>query len=256
MNFHNRFFPFLLILHIAVFAGLVVSQEEKIDQYKICEASHEAVIPVIKTGRDWWMPRHDAILAEILQNGDNIGMIFIGDSITHAWETRGAAVWEKYYAKRNPMNLGFSGDRTQNVLWRLDNGEIDNINPRLAVVMIGTNNVTDDTLRNAQIADGIIAICKLLRYKLPETKILLLGVFPRDATVTPIRQKVAVINKIISSVADNQWIYYLDLKDTFVDSDGLISSEIMDDYLHPTEAGYLKWAQAMESTVDILWNCD
>ncbi len=253
MNLYNKFTLFLLI---GIFAGLVFSQEEKIDQYKICEGSHEAIIPVVKTGRDWWMPRHDAILDKIAQEGDDMGMIFIGDSITHAWETRSAALWEKYYAKRNPMNLGFSGDRTQNVLWRLDNGEIDNIDPRLAVVMIGTNNVTDDRLKAVQIADGVIAICKRLREKLPETKILLLAVFPRDATITPIRQKVQVINKIISSIADDKWIYYLDLKDAFVDSQGLISSELMDDFLHPTETGYLKWAKAMEPTVDKLWNCD
>ncbi len=82
----------------------------------------------------------------------------------------------------------------------------------------------------------------------------MLGVFPRDETATQLRAKVDKINKIISSIADKQWICYLNLKEAFVDSDGKISTEIMDDYLHPTTAGYLKWAQAMEPTVDILCN--
>lgn len=251
MSLH-KIIPLFIIVHLLLNTGCAVSQE-KIEQYKICEGAHQAVVPVMKTGRDWWLPRHEAVLDAIEADGENIGMIFIGDSITHAWETRGAQLWQQYYAQRKPLNLGFSGDRTQNVLWRLDNGEIDGINPKIAVVMIGTNNVTDN-LKAGEVADGIVAVCKRLRAKLPQTKILLLAVFPRDEKITETRLKVQKINKIISCVADNGSIFYLDISDAFVDGEGIISSELMDDFLHPTEAGYLKWAQAMEPMIERLWN--
>lgn len=107
-------------------------------------------------------------------------MLFIGDSITHGWEGGAKEYWDKYYAPRNAVNLGFNGDRTQDVLWRLDHGEIDGIFPKLAVLMIGTNNSNVDWNTAKEISEGVQAICCRLRMKLPHTKILILGVFPRE----------------------------------------------------------------------------
>ncbi len=111
----------------------------------------------------------------------NVDLLFIGDSITHFWETAapagGAEVWKKYYAKRNAVDLGIAGDGTGQVLWRLRNGNIDGISPKLAVLMIGTNNSWRSSPED--IAAGVKAVVADLRTKLPQTKVLVLAIFPR-----------------------------------------------------------------------------
>lgn len=97
---------------------------------------HDAIRPVPRTGG--WMTRHESFNARVAKG--NVDLIFIGDSITQGWEGKGRMVWEKYYGNRNAVNLGIGGDRTQHVIWRLDNGNIKDISPEVAVIMIGTNN--------------------------------------------------------------------------------------------------------------------
>lgn len=206
---------------------------------------HSAVAPVHR--HSWWTLRHWAVNERAKQG--NVDMIFIGDSITHSWENNGKEVWQKYYEHRKAVNLGFSGDRTQHVLWRLDNGNIDGISPKVAVVMIGTNNSDGDDNTAEEIADGIIAICKKLQAKLPRTKILLLAVFPRAEKPCPQREKIAEANKIASKIADGKMIHYLDIGPKFLEPDESISKEIMPDYLHLTPKGYQIWAEAIEPTV-------
>src|SRR4029077_13842354 len=108
--------------------------------------------------------------------------LFIGDSITDAWqnggERGGKEVWKKYYANRKAMNAGIGGDRTQHVIWRLNNGNIDGIHPKLTVLMIGTNNTPGNDNTAEEIAEGIKTIVSKVREKIPETKILILGIFP------------------------------------------------------------------------------
>jgi len=145
--------------------------------------------------------------------------------------------------------MGFSGDRTQHVLWRLDNGNIEGISPKVAVIMIGTNNSNGNDNTAEEIADGMIAICKKLRAKLPETKILLLAVFPRAEKPCPQREKIAKANKIASKSADGKMIHYLDIGPKFLQPDKSISKEIMPDYLHLTPKGYQIWAEAIEPTI-------
>lgn len=189
------------------------------------------------------MERHELINARVRQNDPEL--IFIGDSITELWEREGTEVWEASYGRRNAVNLGIGGDRTQHVLWRLDNGNLDGIVPKLAVVMIGTNNSRDDTPE--QIADGITAIVRKLRSDLPTTKILLLAIFPRGADdQNPLRQTNTVVNAMISELADDQTVFYLDIGASFLASDRTLSRDIMPDLLHLSEEGYAIWAAAME----------
>lgn len=195
----------------------------------------------------WWTLRHWAVNERVRQ-GD-VDMIFIGDSITHSWENNGKEVWQKYYGHRKAVNMGFSGDRTQHVLWRLDNGNIDGISPKVAVIMIGTNNSNRDDNTAEEIADGIIAICKKLRAKLPEMKILLLAIFPRSPKPCPQREKITKANKIASKIADDKMIHYLDIGPKFLQPDKSISKEIMPDYLHLTPKGYQIWAEAIEPII-------
>ena len=204
------------------------------------------VTPVSRAAEPWWMPRHEAICARV-KKGD-VGLIFIGDSITHGWEGGGKEIWQKYYAKRNAVNMGFGGDRTEHVLWRLAHGEIDGIAPKLAVIMIGTNNSGSNT--PGEIAEGVKAIIRKLQSKLPETKILLLGIFPRGADDRDGLRKVNVkTNRRIAQLANGKSVFYLDIGPKFLEKDGTLSKEIMPDRLHPNTRGYTIWAEATEPMV-------
>ncbi|MBN2589545.1 MAG: hypothetical protein JXA96_06770 [Sedimentisphaerales bacterium] len=207
---------------------------------------HSAVTPVSRDDR-WWMPRHEAVKAR-LEEG-NVDLLYIGDSITHNFDNPGKKVWNKYYAPRNAVNMGFSGDRTQHVLWRLDNCDFSKVNPKLAIIMIGTNNSNGQDNTAEEIADGIIAICKRLRTKLPETKILLLAIFPRNPGPSAQREKNATASLLASKVADGKMIHYLDINEKFLTEDEELTRDIMSDYLHPGQKGYQIWAEAIEPTV-------
>ncbi len=212
--------------------------------------THSAVTPVTQTAEwavKWWGPRHD-VVNERLKKG-NVDLLFIGDSITHGWENTGKETWDAYYAKHNAVNMGFGGDRTQHVLWRLDHSNFEEICPKLAMLMIGTNNSNGNDNTAEEIADGIITICHRLRTKLPKTKILLLAIFPRDPKHSAQRQKNAEASLLASRIADGKTIYYLNINSSFLTDNGLLSKDIMPDYLHPNKAGYKIWAEAMEPKI-------
>lgn len=199
--------------------------------------------------QSWWMPRHLAKIAE-RKAMERVDLLMVGDSITHGWEDDGGSIWDQHYASRNALNIGFGGDRTEHVIWRLQNGAIDDIQPRLAVLMIGTNNAGHRQEDPAGTAAGIARILDELRLRLPETKVLLLGVFPRGATRDdPLRQINNGVNEIIRDFADEERVWYLDLADVFLDEDGVLSTDIMPDLLHPKLEGYRRWAEAMEPTI-------
>lgn len=203
------------------------------------------VVPVPRDGG--WMKRHESF-NERAKQGD-VDLIFLGDSITQGWEGKDAVpVWNKYYGARKAMNAGIGGDRTQHVLWRLDNGNIAGIKPKLAVIMIGTNNAGADTPED--IAAGIKAIVVKLRDKLPETKILLLGIFPRGAKPDDKARQVNIkANELAKTVADDKNVFYLDIGDKFLEPDGTLSKEIMPDLLHLNAKSYEIWAKATEPKV-------
>ncbi len=208
------------------------------------DAGHSAVTPASRPD-EWWVPRHEEKVARVKEG--NVDLLMIGDSITHGWEGAGKPVWDAYYADRNAVDLGFSGDRTQHVLWRLDNGEIDGISPKLAVIMIGTNNWKDNSAE--EIADGVTAIVDKLRTKLPEMKILLLAIFPRENVEVPIREKLVQASALFSKCADGDMVHYLDIGRAFLDADGKLPESVMPDLLHPNETGYQLWAEAMEPSI-------
>lgn len=242
-------------------AVLLVSGCLTVDKAKTCDVvlgSHTAVTPVSRPNVDWWMPRHQGVLDRVAQ-GD-VDLLMIGDSITHGWEKSGKAVWDKYYGSRNAANLGFGGDRTEHVLWRLQKGEIDGISPKLAVLMIGTNNSNRDMYTAEQIADGITAIVGMLRAKLPDTKVLILSIFPRgnpeqrkdkasDATYNDQWAKNDKASELASELADGKMVFFLNINKAFLDENGVLTREIMPDLLHPQEKGYQLWAEAMEPTI-------
>src|SRR5688500_11151270 len=185
--------------------------------------------------------RHEGFLkdkAEALKNGP-VNLLFVGDSITDAWR-RGAQheLYKERWGKHNPLNLGIGGDRTQHVLWRLENGEVEGIKPKVTVLMIGTNNLGNKESVEDTIA-GVKAVVQSLREKLPETKILLLAVFPRGEKADhPYRAQIKTVNEAISKLDDGRHVKYLDIGDKFLADDGTLTKEVMPDALHPNAKGY------------------
>ncbi len=208
-----------------------------------CFAAAESTVdPVPRSDKPWWAERHKWTNARV-QAGD-VGLIFIGDSITQAWEGPGEDVWDYYYGDRKAVNLGFSGDRTQHVLWRLENGNVAGISPEAAVLLIGTNNYKDNSA--GEIAAGITAIVEKLREKLPETEVLILGIFPRGYEPNPYREKFEEINATVAKLADNEKVHYLYFGDAFLEPDGTLPKSMMPDSLHLTSEAYVIWAEEME----------
>ncbi|MED5619137.1 GDSL-type esterase/lipase family protein [Ideonella sp. BN130291] len=202
---------------------------------------------------EWWIPRHEKKLDEIRQlraQGLQPEVIFIGDSITQGWEDAGKAVWERHYKRYNALDLGFGGDHTENVLWRLQHGEVHGIRPKVAVLMIGTNNTGDRQEDPATTAAGVKRIVEELRQRLPDTKILLLAVFPRDELPTGrMRRLNDRVNAQIAGLHDGQHVHFLNLNAALMNPDGTLSKDILPDLLHLSEKGYVLWAQSMEPTL-------
>jgi lysophospholipase L1-like esterase len=191
-------------------------------------------------------------------------VLFLGDSITDFWrrddkKSGGKKVWDAHVAPLKAANFGISGDRTQHVLWRLENGELEGISPKAIVLMIGTNNTGFErdgkTPRNspAEVIEGVTAIVKKLRTALPQAKILLLGIFPRgEKPDHPQRAQIAQINAALAKLGDRKAIHYLDLGPRFLKADGTLPKEFMPDFLHPGELGYEVWADAIKAPLAAL----
>jgi lysophospholipase L1-like esterase len=196
---------------------------------------------------DWGVPRQTLVLKRAKEAHGDYDIEFIGDSITEAWEGAGTNIWREYYGKRKAINFGVSGDRTQHVLWRLENGQLDGIKSRVAVLMIGTNNSLGQDNTEAEILEGITAIVQQMRIRQPDTKIILLGIFPRGESFSTQRGKILQVNEALAKLDDGMSILYIDFGFQLIERDGSISKAIMPDYLHLTEAGYRIWANAIES---------
>lgn len=217
-------------------------------------ARHKAKVEAVKTGS------HDLVL--------------IGDSITQCLEDGGEwkplnRVWEKYYAPRRALNLGYSGQRTEDVLWRLHNGELDfSSSPRVFMLLIGTNNTDDQhypTVHNAeQLVAGTKAIVDLIKARHPSSKILVLRVLPcggpRDKTsyhrsYNRSEDMQAVLRDAharMSGLADNRQVFYLDVNSVFLSPDGTVNPALMPDLIHPNAEGAEALAAAIKPTLDRL----
>lgn len=206
--------------------------------------ANPAIEPVSRTGGA--TNRQAAVLQRAKDNPGKCDVAFIGDSITQGWEGAGKNVWTNYYSKRKCLNFGVGGDRTQHVLWRFQNGQLDGIQPKVAVLMIGTNNSNKDDNTEVEILEGVQAIVTQLRQRLPDTKVLVLGIFPRGSTFSTQRGKILQVNQALAKLADGQMVHYLDFGSQLIEADGSISKKLMPDYLHLSETGYGIWAKAIE----------
>lgn len=211
--------------------------------------THSA-IDAMPRGDRGWKERQDVLNKRAEEAGEKAQLIFVGDSITQGWEGEGKEVWTKHFAKYNAVNLGIGGDRTQHVLWRLDNGNLKGLKPKAAVVMIGTNNSNGEDNTPGQIADGVTAIVQKVREKLPQTKILLLPIFPRGENFNNQRGKILQVNQVLQKLADEKNIFWVDFGHKFVNPDGRIPRELMPDYLHLSPPAYQIWAESIDPLLE------
>lgn len=199
-------------------------------------------------GWESWMGRHEGICKEAREKDPDV--IFIGDSITHFWQDVGKPHWKKLYSKYEPINMGFGGDRIQHLLWRLQNGELEWIEPQVAVLLIGTNNSADNTA--AEIVEGIETVCALIHEKLPGTKIMLQAIFPRDEVDSPRRAVNDAVSEKVAMLDNGEWIFFRDMRDIWIDDAGVINKDLMEDLLHPTRAGYAAWGERLLPAIEEL----
>jgi lysophospholipase L1-like esterase len=233
---------------------LVAFRSDGSAQDKAKPKENDAVKPVPRDGN--WMKRHEAFV-ERSKKG-NVDVLFVGDSITQGWEGSGKKVWAERFTAWKPMNLGIGGDRTQHVLWRITTGkELEGIDPKVIVMMIGTNNFGSNTPE--QIADGVKAILAEFHKQKPKAKVLLLGVFPRsgkkpaDPMVVAkdeLNTKTPAVNALLAKFDDGKNVKYLDIGDKFLDDKGGLPKSTMPDFLHLSEKGYTIWADAISKTVE------
>lgn len=204
----------------------------------------------------WWLPRHQAKLEEarrMVAEGRAPQLVLVGDSITQGWEKEGREVWRRHLARYDALGLGFGGDRTENVLWRLQHGAVDGLDPKVAVLMVGTNNAGLRADPPALTVAGIRRNIDELQRRLPRTRILVLAIFPRDADAdAPLRRLNDQVNAQLPGLADGQRVVFLDINRAFLDSDGRLPKDVMPDLLHPNEHGYAIWMRAMQPTLERL----
>lgn len=200
------------------------------------------------TGR--FLKLHESFLAR--GKAGPIGVLFLGDSITEGWMSKGPDIWKQYYTRYQPANFGIGGDTTQNVIWRIDHGELDGLHPRVMVLMLGTNNSSSNT--GEQIAAADAKIIRLAQEKMPGVKVLLLAIFPRgerknrDGSIDTGEARMAVIrdaNARLRQLDDGRTVRYLDIGDIFLGPDGKVRTDLLPEHLHPNHEGYALWAAKM-----------
>lgn len=219
--------------------------------------NNTALIPTPKLEDDSydWYARHEAVLK--LQGSLRPEIVLIGDSITHFWagppespRQSGPESWRQLFGNRAVLNMGFGWDRTQNVLWRLKHGELEGVQPRWVVLNIGTNNFTGTvharTNTPAEVAEAIGAILDRVHEKSPQSRLILMGVFPRGQKPDdPLRAPIQELNRLLPEVAKSHEAVFVDIGSQFLEADGTIPAARMFDFCHPSEQGYALWAAAL-----------
>jgi lysophospholipase L1-like esterase len=175
-------------------------------------------------------------------------ILFAGDSLTLGWQFQGRASWDRYFVPLSAANIGLAGDTTRMLLWRIENGAVDPVSPRLVVLMIGTNDLPGDDV--ASIVQGIEAVVQAITKRLPNARLLLLGLLPRDAARdTVMRRKAIEVNARIKSLADDKTIVFAEFGDALLEADGSLSEVISPDALHLSADGYARLAVLLYETI-------
>jgi len=236
----------LRLAFLTLFASLAACASASEDAQARTAAPSTANTPVENEG----MRARNQELVARAQANPKARLMFLGDSITQGWDGAGRSVWDLEFAPLDAINLGVSGDRTEHVLWRLQQGAYDQLRPELIVMMIGTNNTGHRMDPPADIEGGVRAILADLRRRYPKAKLALLAIFPRGENADDeMRRNNAEANKLLAPLAREVGAEWLDLNRAFVDANGVLSKQLMPDLLHPNERGYDAWANAMREPI-------
>jgi lysophospholipase L1-like esterase len=194
-----------------------------------------------------WLARHEATVENARRSGGRV--LFFGDSITESWGDA-TATWDREFAPLGAANAGISGDETQHVLWRVLNGGFHKFQPRLAVLLVGTNNLGNSGHSAEDTARGIEAVVAALQSSLPTARILLHAVLPREARPdAELRRAVAEVNRRIAALPDGHRVFWLDASDLFLVPDGTLPTKLMPDALHLSPEAYELWAGTLAPRV-------
>jgi len=235
------------LLSIILLSGCISSE-----QNAPSEISKNPAAQAVKSKGEWWIERHQTILSRLEKNPE---LILIGNSIFHSLdhETR-QEVWGKYLDKYQAVNMGISGDRTENAIWRLQNGSLENIHPKVALILIGTNNTDGNHYLNIstpeELSGGIWKICEIIAEKLPDTKILILGILPYGYKPNHRDNINKATNSLVSKFPErNPNITYTDIGHVYLNTEGKVKKELMPDYLHPNTEGHLLMFDALDDDI-------
>lgn len=246
----------LVVLGVAATALLVFAQVKSGDK-----GANPAVVPVPQSS-SWWMARHEESVRHAKLG--NVDLLFVGDSITQNYEKTGPAPdevffpsWKEFFAPHHALNLGYSGDQTQNVLWRLQHGEVDGLTPTDVVLLIGTNNTAarPEATRPqsaVEVAAGVIAVAEELHTRLPRAKVLLLEILPSGVSAEKSAKDTAVNTAVCAHYPSSSYVRCLDLSSLFV-KDGILNDALFYDPrlktprgpLHPDTQGQRRMAEAV-----------
>lgn len=233
MKYPGKFFSLSLFLLIAgnLFASIATTPDPRMQSY-----------PWMSLSRWYSMHAEDVAHAEAGESK----LVFWGDSITEGWNGNGRALWDEHFAPLGAVNFGIGGDMTQNLLWRLKHGSTGKLYPEKVVLLIGTNNYGFTIESPIQVAAGVTAVVGALQDAYPHVDILLMAVFPRSREAShPHREKIRLLNAALAPLGQQPGVTFCDIGDQFLLADGTIDVELMPDYLHLSEAGYLIWAEAI-----------
>lgn len=235
----------------AILRAMANPEDRTKDSAKAPVRANPAIVPATQKGNGYdWMARHEAVLK--VKKEVNPDLVFIGDSITHAWGGEpasprkiGEKVLKTAFADHRMLNLGCGSDRTQHVLWRLDHGELEGLSPKWVVIHIGTNN-TSDKQTAEEVFAGIQAVCGRVKKQAPDAKVILMAIMPRDNPATCARrQLIGEINRLLADYAKREKFDFLDIGPKLLDDQGAIPKSLMPDLCHPNEKGYQIWADAL-----------
>ena len=191
---------------------------------------------------DSWLGRHRALVALDPERKRRSKLVFLGDSIVEGWVD---ASWDESFGVYDAVRLGIGGDMTQHLLWRVEHGELDQLEPKVLVLLIGTNNLGNASHSSIEVGRGVAALARVLEHKLPRTTLLVLGILPRDEPSAPLRQRVAETNALIARLDNGTNVRYLDVGESFLSADRTIPRRLMADGLHPTPEGYRVFARSL-----------
>ncbi len=235
---------FTILIFTLFFVNNIFSQE-----------TDPALKPSDRLDIEWWKDRH---LEKIEKPQVNPQLVLLGNSIFHILDYADRnEVWGAYLNKYRTINLGFSGDRTENVIWRLENGEIDHVNPKLILLLVGTNNTDGNHFLSItqpkELQEAIWKITRIIRKKLPETKILLLGIFPYGYKANYRDNLNKATNTYMEKFPEkDKHIFYRDMSKIFLDKNGKIDKKLMPDYLHPNVKGHLLLFKTLDPDIEKL----